>query len=236
MRLFKKLILLGRPASGKSEFIDFLKKIPEAKRKEIYHLGALHELDDFVWLWEKFLEDDCWERAGHARLFSKKDGPGYIITDGAVLNYCLARFNEEIRKAPAEGTVFIEFSRGAEDGGYRRALNRLSDELLQGAAVLFIYTSYEEACRRNEARYVEKLKHSVLAHKVPPRDMERFGKEIDWEELTEGKPFGHLTIRGVRLPFLTMNNEPELKDESALESRYHAALDQLFKNSFSHAS
>lgn len=227
--VFKKIILIGRPASGKSEFIDFLKKTPEAKRRERYHIGSLHELDDFVWLWQKFTEDDLWQKAGQRRLFSKKMEHAYLISDGTVLDYCLARFNEEIKKAPADGTVFVEFARGAGDGGYRYALSRLSDEILQDAAVLFIHTSYEEALRRNDARYIEKLKHSVLAHKVPEEDMERFAKEIDWGSLTEGKPFGHLTVLSRRLPFLTMNNEPELKEEAALDERYKAALDQLME-------
>lgn len=231
--IFKKLILIGRPASGKSEFIDFLKKTPEEKRRQRYHIGGLQELDDFVWLWQKFVEDDLWEKAGQRRLFSKKMDHAYCISDGTVLDYCLARFNEEIKKVPAdaaaEKTVFIEFARGAGDGGYRYALSRLSDEILRDAAVLFIYTSYEEALRRNEARYIEKLKHSVLAHKVPAEDMERFAKEIDWGGLTEGKPFGHLVLRHGRIPFLTMNNEPELKEDSALEERYKAALDQLME-------
>lgn len=231
--VFKKIILIGRPASGKSEFIDFLKKTPEAKRRQRYHIGSMHELDDFLWLWQKFQEDDIWQKAGHPRHFSKGAEHGYVIADGTILDFCLARFNEEIKKVPAQaqadGTVFIEFARGAGDGGYRYALSRLSDEILQEAAVLFLYTSYEEALRRNEARYIEKLKHSVLAHKVPAEDMERFAKEIDWGGLTEGKPFGHLAVRHWRVPFLTMNNEPELKEDAALDERYKAALDQLME-------
>lgn len=227
MAPFKTLILIGRPASGKSEFIDFMKKTPEAERREKFHIGAIHELDDFLWLWQKFKEDDCWEAAGHPRRFSKRADHAYVITDGKILDYCLARFNVEHPKQPRDGTIFVEFARGAADGGYAHALSRFSDEILKDAAILFIYASYEEACRRNEIRYQEKLKHSVLAHKVPDEDMARFGRDIDWLEITHEQPSGRLPVRGFSVPFVTMSNEPELSDATALGRRYQQALDTL---------
>lgn len=229
MPTFKNIILLGRPASGKSEFIDFFKKLPEKMRAQEYHIGPFVELDDFLWLWEKFVEDDAWEAAGHPRRFSKREGHGYVMTgDARLLDFCLARFNAEFAKQPKDKTVFVEFARGAADGGYAHALSRLSDDILKEAVIVFIYASYEEACRRNEARYQEKLKHSVLAHKVPPEDMVRFGREIDWLAITGEKAGGTLTVRGHAVPFVTMNNEPELKpDNPDLALRYKTALDEL---------
>ncbi|OGQ04658.1 MAG: hypothetical protein A2W61_02350 [Deltaproteobacteria bacterium RIFCSPLOWO2_01_44_7] len=229
--LFKKLILLGRPASGKSEFIDFMKKLSDARRAEDFHIGAIAELDDFLWLWEKFQEDDLWEKAIGKRWYSKRAEHGYVITDGSILDYCLARFGNEFEKRTQDHktTTFIEFARGKGDGGYQYALNKLSEDVLKDAAVLFIFTSYEEATRRNGARFQEKLKHSVLAHKVPEEDMIRFGKEIDWPEITNNAPGGYLKVRNFKLPFITMNNEPELKDQEGLSKRYKNALHQLAK-------
>lgn len=227
--MFKKIILLGRPASGKSEFIDFIKNTPADIRLERYHIGEFEELDDFLWLWEKFNEDDIWEAAGHSRLYSKRVDPAYVLTDGVLLDFCLERFNGAIKKTPENKTIFVEFSRGAGDGGYAHALERLSDDVLRDAAVLFIWNTYEESCRRNEARYREKLKHTVLAHKVPDEDMERFGKEIDWENLTKGEKSGFLNVRDLRLPFVTMNNMPEITDKTELDRRYKKALDQLME-------
>lgn len=228
MAPFKTLILLGRPASGKSEFIDCIKQVPAAERARDFHIGPFVELDDFVWLWEKFVEDDLWEAAGHARPFSRREEHGYALTDGVLLDFCLARFNAAHAQHANAETVFIEFARGAADGGYRHALARLSDDILRDAAVLFIYASYAEACRRNEARYQEKLKHSILAHKVPPTDMARFGKDIDWLELTRQQSQGNIAIRHWQLPFVTMSNEPEMTDPAALRQRYHAALAALY--------
>ena len=53
-KTFDHLFILGRPAAGKSEFMDFMKKISDAERSERFHIGHFVELDDFVWLWEKF--------------------------------------------------------------------------------------------------------------------------------------------------------------------------------------
>ncbi len=228
---FSKIILIGRPASGKSELIHFLKNLPEAVREREFHIGTITELDDFLWLWNKFVEDDIWEQAGYPRLFSKKSENAYVTTEGSVLDFCFAKFNKSIQTQPTTGTVFVEFARGAGDGGYRHALNRLSDEVLQDAAILYIQTSYEEACRRNEARYQEKLKHSVLAHKVPTEDMKRFGQSTDWPQLTQEQPSGYLPIRKLKIPFVTMNNEPEYKttETNLLAKRYKEALGELMK-------
>lgn len=227
MAIVKTLILIGRPASGKSEFIHLLKNIQEAERATNYHIGRMTELDDFVWLWEKFVEDDLWEVAGHQRRFSKRAEHAYVLTDGTLLDFLLAQFNVAFDRAPKDGTVVIEFARGAGDGGYAHALHHLSDAILQDAAILFIYASYAESCRRNEARYQEKLKHSVLAHKVPEEDQVRFSKEIDWLELTHRQPQGYLPIRQFQVPFVTMDNEQELVDVAAFCQRCRAALDLL---------
>ena len=75
---FDHIIINGRPGGGKSELIDFIKKTPLEKRKELFHIGELAFEDDFVWLWEKFQEDDLWESVGGKRLFSKKHPLGYV--------------------------------------------------------------------------------------------------------------------------------------------------------------
>ena len=45
--IFKTLILLARSAAGKSEIIHFLNLSNNEIRKNKYHLGQLHILDDF---------------------------------------------------------------------------------------------------------------------------------------------------------------------------------------------
>ncbi len=53
-QLFQNILLLGRPASGKSEFIDFMKQVSDTDRASKYHIGKFKEMDDFPWIWEKF--------------------------------------------------------------------------------------------------------------------------------------------------------------------------------------
>jgi len=231
------LILIGRPACGKSEFIDYMKKCDEPRRAELYHIGKLEERDDFLWLWEKFVEDDIWEAAGYDRKYSSVSEHAYIVTSKEILEFMFHKFNrvikDDILSNPDfynDSTLFIEFSRGSkEDGGFKKALNIFSKEVLEKAAILYINVSYEESKRRNIARYQEKLKHSVLAHKVPDEDMVRFGEKQDWLEITEGKDSGSLELNGVKVPFVTMNNEPELAPGPEIGERYKGALNKLFE-------
>lgn len=235
-KIFRNLLLLGRPASGKSEFIDFMKKVPDAGRARKYGIGRFKELDDFPWLWEKFMEDNLWEAAGYPRRYSKGgDNPGLCPEGGPLFDFCLAKFNREYRQHYAnnadfyrDGTLFIEFARGGA-GAYAKALGQLDPAILDRAAICFILVSYAESCRRNEARYQEKLQHSILAHKVPDHTMQAFYQTHDWIEFTGGRDHGSVTIGATRVPFVTMHNEPELTDPVQLDERYTKALQRLME-------
>ena len=73
--IFKKLILLGRPASGKSEIIDYLKKSSHEDRLKRFHIGSIDEIDDFPMLWIWFEEDEILEKKFRKpRMHSTKDG------------------------------------------------------------------------------------------------------------------------------------------------------------------
>ncbi len=234
---FDHLFLLGLPASGKSEFIDFMKRQPREELVERYHIGRFEEMDDFVWLWEKFIEDDIWEDLGRGRLFSWRCGDNNenYGHDGKLFDFMIERFNQEIpRKYLArpefydEGTLFVEFSRGGEYT-YRDALNRFDPAILRCGAILYIQVTPEESRRRNEARYRERLAHSILAHKTPDEVMEKFYCCDDWSTLTNGKSSGTLKLNGVDVPFVTMNNEPESTDPAVLSLRYGDAMKTLWR-------
>lgn len=234
---FDHLILIGRPACGKSEFIDFMKKMPEDERARKFHIGKISELDDFIWLWQKFEDDDIWEAMGKGRLYSKISQHAYIVASSELLEYMFYKFNYEIKKRYLgnkifyeDSTLLVEFARGSKmDGGYKKALSLLSREVLEKSAILYVDVSYEESRRRNIARYEEKLKHSVLAHKVPEEDIVRFSSETDWHDLTNKKDSGVLDLNGLKVPFVTMHNEPELPPGPEIAARYESALDRLFE-------
>jgi hypothetical protein len=235
--IFRHLLVIGRPACGKSEFIDFLKHSPAEMIRRRLHIGRFEEADDFPWLWEKFLDDEIWEKTGHGRQYTREYMPGNpgMAPEGAKLfDWCMHKFNAVIAQQYLgreefyrDSTLLIEFSRGGDDG-FRRALGMLAPEVLAPAAIFYIQVSREESWRRNVARYQEKLKHSILAHMVPRETYEHFYDRNDWDDLTGGAPDGWIEANGVGVPFVTMNNEPESTDPVVLEARYSAALGRLW--------
>jgi hypothetical protein len=237
-RTFDHLLILGRPASGKSEFIDFMKTILDADREKKFHIGTFEEIDDFVWIWEKFMEDDLWEKAGYPRLYSKQympGNPGLAPEGERLFKFCMEKINNTITgnylSRPAfynDHTLFIEFSRGNHHT-FKDALETLKPEVLTRATIFFINVTKEESWRRNVARYQEKLKHSILAHMVPKETFDYYYSDHNWLELTHDEPVGNLNLNGVKVPFVTMNNEPESTDPVVLEKRYGNALNKLFE-------
>ena len=171
------LLLLARPAAGKSEVIHFLKHTPLNEREKRFHVGELTEIDDFPMLWTWFEEDALLEKMGYPRLHTDADGYflGQHLWDLLIermgLEYLkkqrdVAGFNERY-------TTLIEFSRGSEHGGYTSAFAHLSREILSRAAVLYIDVSWEESLRKNRKRANPDKPDSILEHSLPDQKLER---------------------------------------------------------------
>ncbi len=167
------------------------------------------------------------------RRVSERTPEGYNVTQPGFRGSLVDRFNEKIAaeylSRPSfydEGTLLIEFARGVGDG-FRDSLERFSPDILSRAAILYIQVSFEESFRRNSARYKPGQEESILFHKVPDRDMLGFFRDNDWADITAGAPDGWLTLAGVRVPFVSMNNEPESTDPVVLGDRYARALGRL---------
>ncbi|MDD5264574.1 MAG: hypothetical protein PHU43_07030 [Candidatus Bipolaricaulis sp.] len=225
------LLLLGRPASGKSEFIDFVSRLPADERASSYHLGPLEVIDDFPILWQKFEEDDAWERLGRPRLHSKRADGNYAVTDDGIWEFLIDRINASAaeklaRRANSARTLLIEFSRGGARG-YADAFATLSDAILSRAAALYVSVSFDESWRRNLARYDERRRSGILTHSVPREEMERTYGVDDWSRLAPDAS-GLLDVRGHRIPYVTMGNEPESTDPRVLGTRYAHALGLAF--------
>lgn len=230
--VFEVVLLLGRPACGKSEFLDYMQRQTPERLRERYGLGRLVIVDDFPFLWEKFEEDDILEQLGLPRIWSRVAEPSYTTTHPLIWPFLIEKINLAARKAlspgafrPGEETLLIEFSRGGPTG-YRDALARLDPGILARAAILYIEVSHAESCRRNRARYDEARKGSILAHSVPEEAMQGIYATDDWPALTAAGT-GYLTVGSLRVPYVTMNNEPESTDPVVLDGRYHQALATL---------
>ncbi len=229
---FDVLLLLGRPASGKSEFIDFMEGLPVAERAETFRIAPFRVVDDFPILWERFEEDDVWERLGRPRLHSKRCNGNYAVTDDGLWAFLIEKINQRVGPILAQPgrldqrTLIVEFSRGGPSG-YADALAQLSPAILERAAILYVSVSFEESWRRNVARYDEKRRSGILTHSVPREEMERTYGSDDWVAVA-GEPYGTIEVRGIRVPYATMHNEPESTDPLVLSGRYTDALGPLY--------
>ena len=222
---FDILILNGRPASGKSEVIDYLKHCPLEERLERFHIGEFEELDDFRMLWERFEDDDIYEKHGKERLISDrfytyegKQYEGYVFKDKFFWNFLIEKFNLEYSKRLRDRddyhdhkTLLIEFSRGSEHGGFKTAYGYLGDPILDRAATLYIKCSWEESLRKNRRRYNPDKPDSVLEHALEDKKIEMLYKESDWADFTAGDP-DYLRVRGKEVPYAVFQNEPEITD------------------------
>ena len=225
---FETIILIGRPAAGKSETIDFLKKTDERTRAMRFHIGAFEEIDDFPFVWETFEIDDLLERLGQPRVFTTRN---YYFKGEHLWNLFIGRINLEFRKKLARDpdltkrqTVLVESSRGGEHG-FAEAFAQLADEILQRAGIVYINVSYEESARKNRRRFDPEQADSILFHSLPDEKMEFYYKTNDWEKLSGGRKSGRIRVRDFEVPFAVFDNEPEVTGDP---KKLGPALEHVF--------
>lgn len=209
--IFPILIITGRPAAGKSEVIDYLKKVDPEERRRRFHIGKFEELDDFVYVWETFEIDDILSKHGKPRIWTDEK---YWFKDHFIWNLFIERINLEYRKKLARNpryhettTTLIEFARGGENGIYE-ALSYLHEDILSKACLIYIRVDYEESVRKNRRRARKGEEDSILYHSLPDEKMEFYYKFNDWEKL-EAKNPTHIEVKGFRIPYAVFENMPE---------------------------
>jgi hypothetical protein len=224
---FEVIVLIGRPAAGKSEVIDFLKQTPVEERRRRFRIGEFEELDDFPILWERFEDDDIWERLGKPRAHTTSD---YYFKDHFFWNFLIEKLNlafaEKLAADPEhtkKRTVIVEFARGGENG-FAEAFGYLSDVILERAGIVYIQVSYEESVRKNRRRFRPEMADSILYHSLPDEKMDYYYKTNDWDKLASGLD-GFLRIRDRQVPFAVFPNEPEKTDDPA---KLGPALEDVF--------
>jgi hypothetical protein len=231
--VFHTIILIARPAAGKSEIIDFLKKMPLNERVRRFHVGVMEEIDDFPMLWSWFEEDALLEKMGYPRLHT--DGEGYflghylwdLLIERIGLEY--EKRLRDAREQAEETTIFIEFSRGKEHGGYRSAFSHLPPKILENAAILYLEVSWEESLRKNRKRFNPEKPDSILEHALTDEKMERLYREDDWREICRDDP-QYVTVQGIHVPYAVFDNEDDVTTQrgEALGSRLEQVLGRLW--------
>ena len=230
---FDIIILIGRPASGKSEIIAHLKDCQDEKRCANFHIAKLDFLDDFPMLWTWFEEDHILENIlGKPRLHTNSDG---YFKNSYLWHLLIERFNIEYPKRLRnenyhdENTLIIEFSRGSEHGGYVEAFEHLSKDILKRAAIIYVNVPYEESLRKNRRRFNPDRPDSILEHGLPDEKLERLYKEVDWDEFSKADS-EFIEIEGIKVPYVVFENEDDVTTNtpSLLAERLEEVLMKLW--------
>jgi hypothetical protein len=232
---FDVLILIGRPASGKSEIIHYLTHLTDHARRERFRVSHLDVLDDFPILWNWFEEDDILSKTfGLPRLHSdekryfKFKELWHVLVERLSLDYA-----KKVRDDAAyhdHTTALIEFSRGSEHGGYAEAFQHVSVEILKRVAIIYVRVPFEESLRKNRRRFNPDKPDSILEHGLSDQKMERLYRDDDWSILASGDS-GYLRVREQNVPYVVFPNEDDVttgKPEQ-LATRLETVLGKLWE-------
>ncbi len=228
---FPILIITGRPAAGKSEIIDFLKKCDPIVRLERYHIANFEELDDFLYVWETFELDDLMTQMGRDRVWSDEK---YWFKDQYIWDLYIKRLALDYRKKLAKDpsyherlTTLVEFARGGENA-IQHALTFLSDEMLSRAALMYIRVSYEESVRKNHRRARKGEEDSILYHSLPDEKMEFYYRTNDWDQI-EARDRDFIQVKDRRVPYVAFENMPEKTlDPALIDAELKRATNKLW--------
>ena len=235
--IFDVLILLGRPAAGKSEILNHLQNTELSERIRKYHIGRLNVVDDFPMLWAWFEEDEILEKKfGKLRLHSDENGYfKYPYLWNLLIERIGLDYQKMVRDDPGyhqHTTAIIEFSRGKEHGGYLGAFEHLSDEILEKAGVLYVNVSFEESLRKNQLRFNPQRPDSILEHGLEYEKMERLYRNDDFQAMVAASNAqDYLNVRGGQVPFVVFENEDDVTTQEGepLSNRLEETLGRLWR-------
>ncbi|NOZ50399.1 MAG: hypothetical protein GXP37_10185 [Chloroflexi bacterium] len=231
---FDVLFLIARPAAGKSEIIDYLKRTDVTERQRRFHIGPFDELDDFPMIWTWFEEDAILARMGKQRLHT--DNKGYFLHEylwHVLIERLELDYHKLLRDDPtyhSTHTTIIEFARGSEHGGFRAAFQHFTPDILRRSVLLYIDVPWEESLRKNRRRFNPRRPGSILEHGLPDKKLERLYKESDWNTFRGTNP-DTIFIQGVPVPYAVFANADDVTTErgAALGVRLEQALHLLWQ-------
>ena len=233
--IFRVILLIARPAAGKSEIIAYLKSVPLEERIRRFHIGELDEIDDFPMLWTWFEEDALLKKMGYPPIHTDQDG--YFLNQyfwDLLIERIGLEYSKRLRDISDYNeryTTLLEFSRGSEHGGYRSAFTHLSQEIIKQMAVLYVEVSWEESLRKNRKRFNPDKPDSILEHGLSDDKLERLYKESDWQAVSHADKH-YLSIQGYQVPYVVFNNHDDLTSEpgTALGDRLEVKIHELWEH------
>jgi len=210
---FKILFLIGRPAAGKSEIINYLKKMNIDSRQQNYYIADFDEIDDFPMLWAWFEEDEILEKMGRQRLHTDKEGYFKELWFWDLLIRRMElEYTKKLHDTPHyedNHTVIIEFARGVEHVGFQTAFKNFTPAILKKSAILYLSVSFKESLRKNRKRFNPDRPHSILEHSLPDEKLTKMYKESDWEEFSSANS-NYIEINSVKVPYAVFENEDDV--------------------------
>ena len=212
--IFEVLLLIGRPAAGKSEILEHLKKTKLSERIKNDHIGEIDVIDDFPMLWTWREEDNILSnKFNKQRLHT--DERGYFVYP-YLWNLLIERIGLDYQKRIRDDreyhqhtTTIIQCSRGSEHGGYSQAFEHLTDEITARAGMVYVQVSFEESMRKNRRRFNPQRPDSILEHGLQDEKIRRLYRDDDWLALIENSP-DYINLNGRMVPYTVLENEDDV--------------------------
>ncbi|MBQ1508484.1 MAG: hypothetical protein IIZ47_03610 [Erysipelotrichaceae bacterium] len=184
-RIDEELEALGKDPvyyPGQNPFIDGRDwgTLIELLNEDYYDMVAKKEIcvDSYAeYLFKRI--DDASERNGLKRRIEALGEETVAVLKEKLEDHCKAMTMEKLAGYPdtlENKTIVIEMARGGSDGasmplqdpfGYQYSLRKFCPEILEKAAVLYVYVEPEESRRKNEARYDPNDPGSSIHHMTP---------------------------------------------------------------------
>lgn len=126
--------------------------------------------------------------------------------------------------------MIIEFARGSQHGGFKRAFDHLDLDIVKQMAILYVNVSWQESLRKNRARYNPERPDSILEHGLSDEKMVTLYRENDWAEIS-AQDAAFLNIQGIQVPYAVFENEDDVttKRGAALGQRLEETLNVLWQ-------
>ncbi len=154
--MISRVLLLGRPGSGKTTAAHYLAQLAQEKGLRTAHI------DDYEILQEKCRAD--LQQRRFRPLYQQNVYSGFDVLDFSVLDEALieaeARARQHMAAAPGNSLVTLEFARD----NYLEALQLFSPDFLQSASILFFVVDTETSIQRVQQRYQKTGQQFVSEH------------------------------------------------------------------------